>query len=123
MGEGGAAMNIGDIFWIQLPSSNGHEQAGRRPAVILQDESYAGNLPLVLAVPLTTVRTAPRFTGTLLIEPTDSNGLSQPSVALVFQLRAIDRNRIRDKIGIVPEDVLADLFSMLDRLMGRQATS
>jgi len=75
-------------------SRNGHEQRGRRPAVILQDEQYAGELPVVLVLPLTTTRAAMRFAGTALIQPTAENGLRQGSVALVFQLRAIDRHRV-----------------------------
>src|SRR5262245_3923760 len=65
-------------------------EGGRRPAVILQDEQYAGGLPVVLVVPLTTARATMRFAGTTLIRPMAKNGLPQTSVALMFQLRAID---------------------------------
>ena len=112
-------MKIGDIHWIQLPSASGREQAGHRPAIIVQDETYAGNLPLVLVIPLTTARDALRFAGTLLITPTASNGLKQASVALVFQLRAVDRSRIEDKIGTVSDRVMSKIFATLDRLVGR----
>ena len=112
-------MKIGDIYWIQLPATSGQEQTGHRPAVIIQDENYAGNLPLVLVVPLTTVITALRFAGTLLINPTPSNGLKEASVVLVFQLRAVDRSRIGDKIGTVSDEVMSKIFATLDRLMGR----
>lgn len=112
-------MKIGDIHWIQLPATSGREQAGHRPAIIVQDDTYASNLPLVLVVPLTTVRTALRFAGTLLINPTASNGLRQSSVVLVFQLRAVDRSRIGDKIGAVSDEVMSKIFATLDRLMGR----
>jgi mRNA interferase MazF len=76
-------------------------------------------LPVVFVIPLTTAQAALRFTGTLLIEPTASNGLSQPSVALVFQLRAVDRRRILDRIGLVGDKRLKDIFATLDWLMGR----
>jgi mRNA-degrading endonuclease toxin of MazEF toxin-antitoxin module len=39
---------VGDIHWVRLPVANGREQRGRRPAVILQDDQYAGGLPVVL---------------------------------------------------------------------------
>jgi mRNA interferase MazF len=87
-------VSVGDIHWVDLPAANGREQRGRRPAVVLQDDDYGGNLPVVLVVPLTTARAAMRFAGTTLIRPTVENGLRQASVALVFQLRAIDRVRI-----------------------------
>ena len=77
-------MSVGDIHWVELPAADGREQRGRRPAVILQDDHYAGELPVLLVVPLTTTRAAVRFAGTTLIRPTVENGLGQVSVALVF---------------------------------------
>jgi mRNA interferase MazF len=111
-------VTVGDIHWIQLPAANGHEQGGRRPAVILQDDHYAGGLPVVLVIPLTTARGAMRFAGTLLIRPTAENGLPQASVALVFQLRAIDRRRVQERIGSIGETVLREVLAELDKLTG-----
>ena len=112
-------MTVGDIHWVQLPAPNGREQGGRRPAVILQDDHYAGGLPVVLVIPLTTARGAMRFAGTVLIRPTAENGLRQASVALVFQLRAIDRRRIQERIGNVGDTVLHEIRAELDKLTGR----
>jgi mRNA interferase MazF len=112
-------MTAGDIHWVQLPTANGHEQGGRRPAVILQDDQDAGGLPVVLVVPLTTARAAMRFAGTTLIRPTAENGLPQTSVALVFQLRAIDRRRVQERIGHVGTAVLQEMFTEFDKLTGR----
>ena len=103
-------MSVGDIHWVDLPTVNGHEQRGRRPAVVLQDDNYSGDLPVVLVVPLTTVRSAIRFAGTTFIRPTPGNGLQHESVALVFQLRAIDRRRFQERIGTVNTQVLRDCF-------------
>ena len=46
-------MNIGDIYSVEIPSSNGHEQAGIRPAIIVQSQRFKDSLPTVLIVPLT----------------------------------------------------------------------
>lgn len=118
MGKGRPA-TVGDIHWGQLPAANGCERRGRRPAVILQDERYAGGLSVVLVVPRTTTRAALRFAGTTLIQPTVENGLRQASVALVFQVRAIDRRRVQERIGSVSAEVLHAMFAELDTLMGR----
>ena len=115
----GRAVRVGDIHWIDLPVVNGREQRGRRPAVVLQDDDYVGALPAVLVVPLTTARAAMRFAGTTLIRPTAENGLRQAAVALVFQLRAIDRRRIQEHIGTVSAEVLNTMFEELGKLTGR----
>ena len=112
-------MSVGDIHWIDLPAANGREQRGRRPAVVLQDDDYGGALPVVLVVPLTTARAAMRFAGTTLIRPTAENGLRLASVALVFQIRAIDRRRIQERIGTVSAEVLNAIFEELGKLTGR----
>lgn len=112
-------MNVGDIHWVDLPSANGHEQRGRRPAVVLQDDNYGDSLPVVLVIPLTTVRSATRFAGTTFIRPTPENGLQHESVALVFQLRAIDRRRLQERIGNVSTQVLNAIFEELGKLTGR----
>ena len=78
-------MSVGDLPWVDLPAVNGREQRDRRPAVVLQNDNYGGDLPVVLVIPLTTARAAMRFAGTTLIRPTAENGLWQASVALVFQ--------------------------------------
>jgi mRNA interferase MazF len=112
-------VTVGDIHWIELPPGSGHEQSGRRPAVIVQDASYAGMLPVVLVIPLTTATSTLRFPGTLLIQPDPGNGLRQASVALVFQMRAVDRRRIGGRVGALGADILSGIFEALDKLMGR----
>jgi len=47
------------------------------------------------------------------------NGLRQASVALVFQLRAIDRGRIQERIGTVSAEVLNAMFAERGKLTGR----
>jgi mRNA interferase MazF len=76
-------------------------------------------LPVVLVVPLTTTRAAMRFAGTTLIRPTAENGLQQASVALVFQLRAIDRRRVQERTGRVSPAVLQEMLTELDKLTGQ----
>ncbi len=112
-------MTVGDVHWVELPPTTGQEQSGRRPAVIIQDEAYAGRLPVVLTVPLTTATSTLRFPGALLVHPSPENGLHHLSVALVFQTRAIDRRRIGERIGTVSAEVLAEIFATLDKLLGR----
>src|SRR5215813_1891909 len=117
---GRRTVSVGDMHWVDLPAANGREQRGRRPAVVLQDDDYGGGLPVVLVVPLTTARAAMRFAGTTLVYPTAENGLWQASVALVFQIRAIDRRRLQERIGNVNVEVLNAMFEELGKLTGRR---
>lgn len=112
-------MSVGDIHWVELPRANGHEQQGRRPAIIMQDDTYAGSLPTVLVVPLSSAKRALRFAGTALIRATSGSGLRNDSVALVFQCRAIDRTRIKEHIGVINHEERSAVFGELQKLTGQ----
>ncbi len=43
----------GDIVWIDFNPQSGHEQAGRRPALILSPETYNGKVGLAILCPIT----------------------------------------------------------------------
>ncbi|MFN0279073.1 MAG: type II toxin-antitoxin system PemK/MazF family toxin [Pyrinomonadaceae bacterium] len=81
-------MARGDVLLVSLPASGGREQSGRRPAVAVQTD-IAGE-PMLMVAPITSNLKALRFNFAVQIEPSSENGLSQTSVVLVFQMRAMD---------------------------------
>lgn len=111
-------MNVGDIHWVELPNIGGREQAGRRPAIVLQDDAYASALPTTVVVPLSSAVGALRFAGTQRIKATQASGLRTDSVALVFQIRAIDRSRVATKIGAVTDEELRAIRLEMSKLFG-----
>lgn len=112
-------MKPGEVRWIDLPDPYGHEQAGHRPAIVLQEDHYAGALPTTLIVPLTSAAAAARLPGTLPIAASSQNGLRNDSVALVFQFRVLDRRRVHDALGTIEDDVLETIYKVLDQILGR----
>jgi mRNA interferase MazF len=43
----------GDIVWLNFTPQSGHEQAGRRPAVVLSPKAYNSRAGLAVCVPVT----------------------------------------------------------------------
>ena len=43
----------GDVVWITFNPQAGHEQAGRRPALVLSPKAYNGKVGLALLCPIT----------------------------------------------------------------------
>src|SRR6266567_2177869 len=43
----------GDIVWLEFDPQLGHEQSGRRPAIVLSDKSYNQTVGLMLVCPIT----------------------------------------------------------------------
>lgn len=109
-------MTVGEVRWVELPVRGGHARAGRRPAVMAQT---AAALPTTLIIPLTSQLDALRFAGTVLVEADTQNGLRRASVALVFQLTAVDRRHVSDRLGTVSQEVLDELWLAPDKLTGR----
>ena len=112
-------MKRGEVWRVRLPAVPGHTQAGERPAIILQDAAFNSALPTVLIVPFTSTKGTTRFPGTLLVQPDQQNGLSVPSVALVFQLSALDKRNCLQQLGELDPAVLDQVFALLDELTGR----
>src|SRR5439155_24450449 len=94
-------MARGDVLLVSLPPSDRREQSGRRPAVAVQTDQ-AGE-PMLMVAPVTSNLAALRFAFSIRIEPSTENGLTTPSVVMVFQMRAIDKARIVRKIGQLSE--------------------
>lgn len=115
-------MKRGDIVLVNLPkpaSVPGHEQFGSRPALVVHDHEQSGNnLSVIMIVPMTSKLKAQNFSRTILLQPSSQNGLSKPSVLLVFQLRAIDKKRIQKKIGVIEASVLKRVNQELQKLLG-----
>lgn len=99
-------MTFGDIYLVEIPASGGHEQQGVRPAIVVQTSENIDRVPTVIIVPFTTQIKAANFPFTFVVEPDSTNNLTSTSIALVFQLRAIDKKRMKSKIGSLnPSDM------------------
>ena len=112
-------MRRSEVWQVDIPFVPGHGQAGQRPAVIVQDDAFINSLPTVLIVPFTGAKGAKRFPGTVLVQPDAQNGLSMPSVALVFQIRALDKQYFLSRLGVLDTATLDQIFVEMDTLTGR----
>lgn len=98
---------------IEIPSLGGHEQKGRRPAIILADTGT----PVAIIIPCTSNLQTLRFPHSIKILPSLKNGLDAMSIALVFQIRAIDKQKLVKKIGALDNVVLKEMNAMIKRLL------
>ncbi|MFH1712987.1 MAG: type II toxin-antitoxin system PemK/MazF family toxin [Candidatus Jacksonbacteria bacterium] len=106
-------MKKGEIWTVNIPYLGGHEQSGTRPAIIMANAGSS----VVLVIPCTSNFRALRFPYTIRLEPTSVNGLDIMSIALVGQLRAIDKKRLNKQIGIIEESILEEINQMLKDLL------
>jgi mRNA interferase MazF len=111
-------MKKGEVWKVSLPPAAGHTQTGERPAIIVQNDRTIATLPTVLIVPLTGTPGSSRFDGTLPIQPNAQNGLTIPSVALVFQMRALDKRDFLHRMGELDLVTLNRILALVADLTG-----
>lgn len=111
-------MRRGEVWRVHLPPVSGHAQSGDRPALVVQHDAFTAVLPTVLVVPFTGSLAAARFAGTLRVDPNGGNGLTTPSIALAFQLRAIDQRACVQRLGAVDAATLAAVLDLIRDLTG-----
>ncbi len=113
-------MARGDVLLVSLPASDKREQSGRRPAVAIQTD-VTGE-PMLMIAPVTSNLNALRFAFAVQIDPSIENGLTESSVIMIFQMRAIDKARIIRKIGQVSSSDLAKIDDEIWRMLKPPST-
>ena len=102
----------GDVVWIALNPQAGHEQAGRRPSVVVSPRSYNGKVGLGLFCPITS-----RAKGYPFEVPLPA-GLPVTGVVLADQVRSLDwRVRRAELVAHLPDDVIDEVIGKLSALL------
>ena len=109
-------VNRGEIWQVRLPFADGHEQSGERPVIIIQNDVFTQSLPMIVVIPLTSAISAKRFPATLPIQPNGQNGLRVTSIALVFQVRSLDKRRFLRRIGCLDQNDMDQILNRLNKL-------
>ncbi len=102
----------GDVVWITLDPQVGHEQRGRRPALILSPAAYNGKVGLALLCPITNQVKGYPFEVAL------PDGLPVTGVVLSDQAKSLDwRARDCTRLGAVPDAVMGQVLRRLNTLL------
>ena len=102
----------GDVVWLTFDPQAGHEQAGRRPALVLSPEQYNRRSGLALMCPITSQRKGYPFEVVL------PHGAAVSGVVLADQVRNLDwRARRAAPIGTLPEAVVEETLLKLETLL------
>jgi len=102
----------GDLIWVDFTPQAGHEQAGRRPALVLSPEAYNRKTGLAIACPITSHAKGYPFEVSL------PDGLPVSGVVLADHVRNIDWNARRaSRIAQADDDVVAEVCGKLATLI------
>jgi mRNA interferase MazF len=92
----------GEIWKIKLSDTDGHEQIGDRPAIVIALHPQA---TVAMVVPLTKNQDCLRFPYSYKLPMSNVNGLSMDSVALIYQMRCLTASSTRflERYGVIEQ--------------------
>ena len=105
----------GEVRWAELNPTRGHEQAGRRPVLVLSHDIFNKRSGTVIAMAVTS---QPQKAGFPLTYPLESRQLPKPSWVKISQIRTLSVDRIGRKLGTVEPEQLAEIIDGLDQIVG-----
>jgi len=92
----------GDLYYVDLNPVVGSEQGGVRPVLIIQNDIGNKHSPTVIVAAITG-KTATKATLPIHAILDTGSGLEKESVALLEQIRTIDKRRLKDYVGTVQQ--------------------
>lgn len=102
-------MRRSEVYDARLDPTEGSEQAGSRPVVIVSRNAINAASLVILAVPCTTYRPGRRIYPSQVLLHAPDGGLTADSVALGEQVRALAKSRLGRRRGQLSPEALAEL--------------
>jgi len=112
-------MNIkrGDIFYADLSPVVGSEQGGLRPVLIVQNDVGNRHSPTVIAAAITSKMGKTKLP-THIDVIGNQVGLAKDSVILLEQIRTIDKQRLKEKMGHLDERTMQNVNDAIEVSFG-----
>lgn len=118
MSDGGFVPERGDLVWISFTPQAGHEQAGRRPGLVISPGAYNGKVGLAILCPVTSQVKGYPFEVRL------PPGLPVSGVVLSDQVKSLDwRARRAEWAARAPGDVVGEVLQKLATLVRPESKS
>lgn len=105
----------GDVRWAELDPVRGHEQAGRRPVLVLSHDVFNDRSGTVIALALTSQEPRAGFPLTL---ESKATGLTKRSWVKMSQIRTLSVDRIGARVARASEEELARALDGLNEILG-----
>jgi mRNA interferase MazF len=103
----------GDVYRARLDPSEGSEQSGERPVVVMSRDAINQSSPVLVVVPITDRAHKTRIYPSHVILKTGEGGLTKESVALGEQVRAINKTRLTNYLGHLSDNSITQIGAAL----------
>ena len=99
-------MKRGEIWWVALDPAIGSEIQKTRPCLIVSPDVMVAGLRTIIVAPLTSKSRPASFR-----PPVSFKGTT--GLILLDQLRAVDKTRLRNRMGKISDETMTNVLSML----------
>ena len=94
----GMTVHRGDIYYADLSPVVGSEQGGVRPVLIVQNDVGNRFSPTVIAAAITSQKDKTKLPTHIRLQA-EGSGLARDSIVLLEQIRTLDKQRLRERMG------------------------
>ena len=101
-------VNKWDICYCSLDPTQGSEQRGTRPVLVVSNDAVNHALPVCTVIPLSALKPGDKVYPTEVRIPAGETGLSVESVAMVQQIRTVSNIRLQPPVGSLDDDGLRE---------------
>ena len=111
----------GDIYYADLSPVVGSEQGGIRPVLIVQNDVGNKYSPTVIAAAITSKKFKTQLPTHICVHA-DECGLAKDSIVLLEQVRTLDKQRLRERMGSLDENDMSKINQALSVSFGLMIT-
>ena len=105
----------GDIFWADLNPVRGREHAGLRPVVVISKDIFNERSGTIIAMNITS---QPQKAGFPLTLEMIGTTIPKQSWVKISQIRTLSTERLGEKVGHIPQEILTKLTEGLNEIIG-----
>lgn len=105
----------GEIRWADLSVARGHEQAGRRPVLVISEDVFNERSGTVIALALTSQEPRAGFPLTFALS---DRALPKPSWVKISQVRTLAAERLGRRLGRASAEEMAKIVEGLFAIVG-----
>ena len=100
----------GDIYWVKFGPARDSGPAGKRPAVVIQNDLLnVSNIKTTVVCLITSNRKLGEIPGNVRLRKGMGN-IPKTSVAVVSQIATVDKTRLLEKIGTLDKETLGEIL-------------
>jgi len=106
----------GEIYWVDWTPARGSEQVGKKPALVVQNNTGNQLSSTTIVVAVTTRVMKRRYPFHV---PVPNGVLPQESTIMCEQMMTIDQSRLVGKrVALLPDDVMEEVDAAIKRSLG-----